>query len=155
MSPTARRSGGESQAPRLNGRSLCQPIPPRLLRAYRLTRYRAAGCEIRIGRRPPDALFTQLQSRTGTLLTAWNPLSWRMPDGWNARMQQRLRLRLRRFSVLEAEGSLKHWREAMLLIGGPPAQAVRLGRQFRQRAVVVLRQGARVRLVLLKHDEVR
>jgi hypothetical protein len=126
-----------------------QAIPPRLMRAYRLTRYRAAGCEIRIGHRAPNALFTQLQNRTGTLLTAWNPLSRRMPDGWNTRMQRRLRLRLQRAAVLEAEGSLQGWREAMLLVGGQPARAVRLARQFRQCAVVVLRQGARVRLIAI------
>jgi Protein of unknown function (DUF3293) len=126
-----------------------------VLRAYRLTRYHAAGCEIRIGRRAPDALFTHVQSRTGTLLTAWNPFSRRMPDGWNARIQQRLRLRLRRSSVLEAEGSLQRWHEAMLLVGGPPAPAIRLARHFRQRAVLVVRKGVKVRLVLLKHDEVK
>ena len=130
--------------------NLNQAIPPRILRAYRLTRYRAADHEIRIGRRSPDALFAQLQSRTGTLLTAWNPLSRRMPAGWNARMQRRLRLRLRRFSVLEAEGSLRGWHEAMLLAAGPPARALLLARRFRQRAVVVLRQGANARLYLLR-----
>jgi hypothetical protein len=127
-----------------------QRISPRLLRAYRLTRYRAVGYEIHIGQRVPDALFSQLQSRTGMLLTAWNPFSRRMPDGWNATMQGQLRQRLRRFSVLEAEGSLRGWREAMLLVSGPPERTIRLARQFRQHAVVALRQGARTRLILLR-----
>ena len=125
-------------------------IPPRLLRAYRLTRYRAGDCEIRIGRLVPDALFATIRSRTGTLLTAWNPLSRRMPDGWNARMQQRLQLRLRRYPVVEGEGSLHGWREAMLLVGGPPARAISLARRFRQSAVLVLRQGGKVRLILVQ-----
>ncbi len=50
-----------------------EAISPQLLRAYRLTRYRAGGCEIRIGRQAPDALFAAIRSRNGTLLTAWNP----------------------------------------------------------------------------------
>jgi hypothetical protein len=120
-----------------------------MLRAYRLTRYRANGCEIRIGRRAPNALFAAIDSRTGTLLTAWNPLSRRMADGWNERMQRRLKLRLRRRVVLDAEGSLHDWREEMLLVGGPAAPAIRLARQFRQRAVVTLRRGAPARLALL------
>ena len=124
-------------------------LPPRVLRAYRLTHYRAAGCEIRIGLRPSNALFAKLQSPTGTLLTAWNPFSQRMPDRWNVRVQQRLQLQLRRFVVLEAEGSLRGWREAMLLVGGPVAPAIRLARLFRQSAVVMLRRGSRVRLLLL------
>jgi hypothetical protein len=121
----------------------------RLLHAYRRTRYRAGGHQIRIGRRAPDALFAQLGTRTATLLTAWNPYSRRMPDGWNHRMQRRLRLRLRRFAVLDAEGSLHGWSEAMLLVGGPPPRAIRLARQFRQSAVVSLRRGAVARLILL------
>lgn len=126
-----------------------EAISPRLLRAYRLTRYRAGGCDIRIGRQAPDALFAAIRSRNGTLLTAWNPFSRRMPDGWNERMQRRLRLRLRRCVVLEAKGSLHGWREAMLLVGGPVAPRIALARQFRQSAVVMLRRGRPARLVLL------
>jgi hypothetical protein len=125
-------------------------IPPRLLRAYRLTRYRVADCKIRIGRRAPDTLFTLLRSPTGTLLTAWNPFSRRMPDGWNARMSRRLGVRLRRFVVLEAEGSLRGWSEAMLLVSGAPPRAICVARRFRQSAVLVLRRGGKVRLVLLR-----
>lgn len=45
---------------------------------------------VRIGRHAPTELFVRLRSRTGVFVTAWNPLSRRMPDGWNHRMQQRL-----------------------------------------------------------------
>ena len=124
-------------------------IPPRLLRAYRLTRYQAAGCEIRVGRRVPDALFERLGARGATLATAWNPGSRRMPDGWNRRMQQRLRQCLRRFTVIEAEGALRGWREAMLLVAGDPRPVARAAIRFRQRAVVFLRCGAAARLRLL------
>ena len=120
-----------------------------MLRAYRLTRYRAGGIEIRIGRRVPDALFQRLGARRATLLTAWNPFSRHMPTGWNERMQRRLRRDLRSFVVLDAEGSLHCWREAMLLAGGPPQPVIRLARRFRQSAVVELRRGARARLIQL------
>jgi hypothetical protein len=124
-------------------------IPPRMLRAYRLTRYRVGGAEIRIGFHVPDALFKCLGTRTATLLTAWNPFSRRMPTGWNQRMQHRLRRHLRRFVVLDAEGSLHGWHEAMLLSGGPPQPVIRLARRFRQSAVVQLRRSAKAQLIQL------
>jgi len=120
-----------------------------MLRAYRLTRYRAGDAEIRIGRRVPDALFDRLGTRTATLLTAWNPFSRHMPTGWNQRMQRQLRRHLRRLVVLDAEGSLHDWHEAMLLAGGPPQPAIRLARRFRQSAVVVLRRDAKAQLIQL------
>jgi hypothetical protein len=123
-----------------------EALPPRLARAYRLTRYSAGGYEISIGRRAPEALFTRLGARRATLVTAWNPGSRRMPDGWNRRMQARLRQCLRRSGVIEAEGSLGGWREEMLLVGGDPRPVVRLAGRFGQRAVVVLRRGDEARL---------
>jgi hypothetical protein len=126
-----------------------EPIPPRLTRVYRLTRYQAAGSEIRIGRRSPEALFERLDARGATLVTAWNPGSHRMPEGWNHRMQHRLQQHLRRFATLDAEGSLHGWREAMLLVFGDPRPVVRLATRFRQRAVVMLRRGQKARLWLL------
>ena len=81
-------------------------------------------------------------------MTAWNPRSRRMPEGWNRRMQQRLRQRLRRFTVVEAEGSLRRWHEAMLLVAGDPRPVTRLAILFRQRAVVRLRCALTVQLRL-------
>jgi hypothetical protein len=123
--------------------------PPLLLRAYRLTRYRAAGHAIRIDRLVPDALFDRLAVRAAVVLTAWNPRSRRMPEGWNRRMQQRLRQWLRRRVVVEAEGSLHRWHEAMLLVAGDVRPAIRLAARFRQRGVVILRRGQKARLRLL------
>src|SRR5215469_5596059 len=106
-------------------------IPPRLLRAYRDTLYHAKGCDVRIGRRAPDALFALLGSRVGTFVTAWNPRSRRMPEGWNRRMQRRLAERLRLSIVLPADGSLGGWHEAHLLVAGDPRPVLRLARIFR------------------------
>lgn len=117
-----------------------------LLRAYRETRYAAAGITVRIGRPVPGALRVEIGRRTGVLLTAWNPQSRRMPEGWNRRMQWRLRARLRGFATMTAEGSLRSWHEDMVLAVGDFARLLRLARVFRQRAVVVLRAGAKVAL---------
>jgi Protein of unknown function (DUF3293) len=107
------------------------------------------GVTVHIGRRCPDALFDRLNGRAAVLVTAWNPLSRRMPDGWNHRMQQHLRRHLRRLMVLEADGSLHRWREAMLLVVGDYRPCIRVAARFRQHAVVILRRGHRagVRLV--------
>ena len=124
-------------------------IPPRLLRAYQQTRYEAAGCVLRIGRRCPDAVFAHLHARTGALITAWNPFSQRMPDRWNQRMQRALADRLRRHPTRSATGSLHHWREAHLLVVADPRFVLRIARCFRQRGIVILRRGQQVRLALL------
>lgn len=125
---------------------MSEPIPPRLLGFYRRTSYRVGETDIRIGRRVPRCLFAQAGSRTAIILTAWNPRSRRCPDGWNHRMQRQLRQHLRRFPVIAAEGSLRQWREAMLLAGGPEAPLVRIAARFRQFAVVVLQRGQAARL---------
>jgi hypothetical protein len=129
--------------------TLTRAIPPHLLRAYRKTIYRAGSVDIRIGHRVPDALFARLRARSATLVTAWNPRSRRMPEGWNLRMQRRLRLCLRRFAVLDAKGSLHRWREAMLLVAGDPRPLVLLAARFRQRAVIILQRDQKARLRLL------
>ena len=50
-------------------------MPPRLLRAYRQTRYSAGGVVVLVGRRVPDALFAQVGAREAVFVTAWNPRS--------------------------------------------------------------------------------
>lgn len=126
-------------------------LHPALLRAYRATRYAVGTSPVRIGRRAPDLdtllrLFGQCQA---ALITAWNPLSRRMPEAWNHRMQHRLRMCVRRWTVREAAGSLGRWREAHLCVLADPRPCLVLARRFRQRAIVVLRRGQPVRLVVL------
>lgn len=122
-------------------------VTDRLLRAYLRTAYVSAGITVRVGHRAPDALPA---GRAAVFVTAWNPMSRRMPEGWNRRMQLRLRHRLRRFTVADAEGSLLRWHEAMLLVTGDPRPLIRIARIFRQRAVVVVRRGQPARLVLVQ-----
>ncbi|HET7880595.1 MAG TPA: DUF3293 domain-containing protein [Acetobacteraceae bacterium] len=124
--------------------------PARLLRAWRLTDYRIDGFVVRIGRRVPTTLFARLGSRSATLMTAWNPMSRRRPNGWNSQMQLRLRQHLRRLSSLEATGRLNQWYEPMLLVGGDPRRIIRIAARFRQLGVVVLRQGRAAQLFLVR-----
>lgn len=125
-------------------------MPARLARAYRQTEYSAAGCIVLIGRRTPDRLFQALGARSAVFITAWNPMSRRMPDGWNQQAQCRLRERLRRFGSVSADGTLGRWHEAHLLVAVPDMRRmVRLARIFRQRAVVVIQLGHPAKLVVL------
>ncbi|HVZ07173.1 DUF3293 domain-containing protein [Rhodopila sp.] len=127
-------------------------LPPRLLRAYRLTRYQAGGATARPGRCSPgmDRLLAGRGHRVATFVAADNPFSRRMADGWNRRMLARLHLAARRLPVVPATGSWRGWREAHLLILGDPRPAIRLARRFRQNAVVIVRTRQPARLVLLR-----
>jgi hypothetical protein len=118
-------------------------LSPRLLNAYRRTRYAAGPAEVRIGRRSPsmDRILAGHRARIGVFVTAWNPFSRRMPAGWNKRMQARLRERLRRCVMLAAEGVWRSWREDHFVVLTAPAFVLRLARQFRQAAVVIVRRG--------------
>lgn len=118
-------------------------VPPRLLSAYRRTRYVAGTVEIRIARRSlaMDELLTAYGVRAGVFVTAWNPRSRQMPVQWNRRMQDRLRDRLRRCLTLPAGGSWRLWHEEHFLVFAAPEFVRRLARQFRQAAAVVVKRG--------------
>ncbi len=126
--------------------------PPALARAYRQTRYRIGDITVRPGFRSAalDALLRRSATRTATLLGAWNPLSRRMPPGWNHRASRRLAPWLRRHAWLAAEGGLGRWHEAHVLLLAAPPPALVLARRFRQRAVLVLARGRPARVVLLR-----
>ncbi|MGA3401167.1 MAG: DUF3293 domain-containing protein [Acetobacteraceae bacterium] len=132
-------------------------VSPRLLRAYRATGYVVDGVVVRIGRRSPamDALLHRIGAPSGVFVTAWNPLSRAMPTGWNRRMQRCLSERLRRYASLPADGSLRRWHEAHLLVAADPRPVVRLARLFRQRGVVLVAPRHAARLVLLDWGEGR
>lgn len=120
-------------------------MTPALLRAYRATLYAVETIPVRVGRRAPG-----LDGHGPVvLLTAWNPLSRRMPLGWNHRMQLRLRAHLRGRAVREADGALREWREAHLAVRADPRWCAVLARRFRQRAIVVVRPRHPARLVFL------
>ena len=117
-------------------------LSPRLLIAYRLTTYEAAGATVRPGRRSAafDEVLLRHHSRTATFISADNPHSRRMPSGWNHRMRQSLHAAARRLRVMPARGVLRGWEEAHLLVLGDPRPAIRLARRYRQNAVVIVRR---------------
>jgi hypothetical protein len=120
--------------------------------AYARTAYEAAGAVARIGRRSPalDRLLRRLGARQGGFVTAWNPLSRRMPRGWNDRMLARLRQAARRLPLAEGLGRGQGWAERHLLVAADPRRVAVLARRFRQNAIVVVRLGGPARLRLLR-----
>ncbi|MBK1662209.1 DUF3293 domain-containing protein [Paracraurococcus ruber] len=124
----------------------------RLRRAYRASGYEAAGAVARIGRRSAalDALLRRMGVRDAAFVSAWNPFSRRMPEGWNARRHARLLAATRRCPRLEGWGGTAAWRERHLLLGGDARRGAVLARRFRQNAIVVLRRGQPARLVVLR-----
>jgi hypothetical protein len=125
-------------------------LRPTLLRAYRRTRYEAAGISIRIGRRcaAADRLLLSHGVRSAVLVSACNPFSRKMPHGWNQRMQQRLRQALRRHAILSGTGSLGRWSEAHWLVFGDPRPVQRLARLYRQNGIVIVRRGQTAQVVI-------
>lgn len=123
-------------------------VHPRLLRAFCVTEYRAAGATARIGRRSAavDQLLCTLGTHNGAFLTAWNPGARRWPLGKNLRMDRALRGWLRRIRVEPGVGSAPGWQEAHWLMATDPRRAVVLARRFRQAAIVVVRCGQTAKL---------
>jgi hypothetical protein len=100
-----------------------------------------------------DALLARIGARTAVFVTAWNPLSRRMPEAWNRRMQRCMSERLRRYASLPADGSLRGWHEAHLLVAADKRPIVRLARVFRQRGVVLVARLGPAQLVLLEWND--
>lgn len=127
-------------------------MPPRLLRAWRATRYEAAGAVARLGRRSPgvEAVLARLGVRAGGFVGAANPLGRRMPEGWNARAQARLRAAARRLPMAEGAGRGRGWAEPHWLLGGDPRRLAVLARRFSQAGLVVVARGRKARLVVVR-----
>lgn len=132
---------------------MTRALPPRLRRAFLATVYEAAGVEVRIGRRSPAmaALLARHGVRRAGFVTAWNPLSRRRPEGWNRRMQARLRQAARGRLLAEGHGRAGPWAEAHLLLAGDPRWLAVLARRFRQWAIVTLAPPGPARLRLSRY----
>jgi hypothetical protein len=123
--------------------------PARLATAYRGTIYGVGRVGVRIGAAAPalDALLDPHGARGAAFVTAWNPFSRRMPEGWNERMLGRLREAARRWVIGEGWGTGRRWRERHLLVVGDPRRLRALARRFRQTAIVVVAPRRSARLV--------
>ncbi len=127
------------------------PIHAALLNAYRDTAYALDGLTLRIGRRDAGLDAHLRGARHAALITAFNPFSRRTPSGRNRRAQRRLREAARRWVGGEAAAAPgTTWEEPMLVLRTDPRAAARLGRRFRQNAIVLLRPGAPPVLRLLR-----
>ena len=117
--------------------------------AYARTDYEAAGIVMRIGRRSTemDALLRAHAAWNAAFVTAWNPFSRRMPQGWNERMLARLRQASRGRVLAEGWGRGPSWAERHLLVAGDPRWIARLARRFRQNALVTVSPGRPARLL--------
>jgi hypothetical protein len=124
------------------------PTVTRLAKAFAASRYEVAGAVLRVGgRRGVDALLARLRAREAALLTAWNPLGRRRPEGANRHAQRALDTALHHVATLPAASGLGAWREEMRAVALPWARALRLARRFRQAAILALRRGAPARLL--------
>jgi len=121
----------------------------RLPNAYSQTAYEAAGIVVRVGRRSA-AMDDLLRGRRAAFVTAWNPMSRRMPRGWNDRMLDRMREAARGRIIAEGWGSARGWAERHLLVAGDPRWLATLARRFRQAATVVVAPGRPARLVMAR-----
>ncbi|MCW5619562.1 MAG: DUF3293 domain-containing protein [Burkholderiales bacterium] len=121
-------------------------------RAAQERAYRSMGMqcvEVRVGRRCAvlDRLLHRLGVREWLFITAWNPHSRPLPR-WRNRARQRALQRALRRNVRVLYCGLgvpddRSWRSEHSVFAGPVAagRARRLGRQFRQNAVVIGRRG--------------
>ena len=127
-------------------------LAPKLLRLYRRTDYVVDGrIHVAVGQRSreTDAMLTRLGARSGALITAANPHSRARPDAWNRRMTHSLARNAGGLPLLPAEGRLGGWREEGLFVCGDPGRLARLGRKFRQNALVLVEYGRPARLLFL------
>jgi len=118
---------------------------------YRRTLFQAGPVRAWVGRRSStaDAWLKAQGAREAAMLTAWNPMSRRHPEGWNTRRQQALREAARRLPRCEGWSGAKAWWEHNLLLAGDARRTVALARRFRQRAILVLRRGQPARIIWL------
>lgn len=133
---------------------------PSLATAYLAAVYSAEegpgrSIEIRCGERSAgvDRLLERHGFQDWAFVTACNPRSRRLDDGENAARMRRLQATLETAGriVLPGLGAARDgsWPEekSLLVLGMPEAEAVRLGADFEQHAIVVGRHGEPARLV--------
>ncbi len=123
-------------------------LKERLLQAYRKTSFfadtRVGRLELRIGSLCPrlEELLANLGARSWVYLTAFNPRSERLSDEENQNRHRRLVERVERlgFSAFPGEGVGDDgtWppERSLLVLGVDRRQAIDLGREFGQLAIV-------------------
>ena len=120
---------------------------------YAAVPYRVGGALVRVGRRSRemDQLLDEGSTRTGVIVTAWNPAGRKLPLAVNQRRAERLAERLRGLRTLPGANGEGRWHEdSLLVLTAPPRRIEALARLLGQDAVVLVRRGARARLRFLR-----
>ena len=121
---------------------------------YRQTTYQSDGIQIRIDKHHPilDNLLTINGCRSWAFLTAWNP------DGRLCNPEENYRANRQMLTVLQQKqyiiltgwgvGDDRKWapEASFLLLGIPEAEAISIGKAFKQRAIVIGNVGEPARL---------
>ena len=133
-----------------------------LVSAYRATDYVALGngsvVVIRIGHHSlvVDRLLAKVHVRNGAFITAWNPfskdLSLDANEHWNRELKRYLSARGFAFVDGEGRGKTGEWppEPSILAFGISRTEASRIGRRYRQNAIVYVRRGRPAELVMLR-----
>jgi hypothetical protein len=137
-------------------------MPSDLVSAYRATDY-VAYCDgrdfvVRVGRHSLiiDGLLARMKTRSGAFITAWNPFGKSHSAGVNAYWDRELKsyLSARGFAFLlgEGRGDIGDWspEPSVFAFGMSREQAASTGRRFRQNAIVYVRLGRPVELMMLR-----
>jgi len=130
-----------------------------LLNAYKATTYRVSDPEfdIRIGKLHPslDRFMEKSGHSTWAFITAWNPKSQELSIDENRARSQALtdRLKSHELSVYNALGipDKGDWtpEESLLILGIPRKQAIELGEELVQNAIVFGEFGKRAEILVL------
>ncbi len=130
------------------------PIGAQLARAWRITRFEAAGAVVRAGLRSRaiDQLLRRAGVRQASFVGAWNPCSRRAPGWRNDTALARLRAIAQRRGIAfhEGAGCAPGWCERHLLLLGDPRRAMVLAHCFGQHAAVMVRLHDRAWLRVLR-----
>ncbi len=126
--------------------------------AYENTSYNVFDppVSIRIGHRNTelDALLERRSHEEWAFITAYNPFSEILSDLENEERHHQLRKQIEQHSFFEGEGvgTNQSWKpeRSFLILGISETDAVKLGEDFQQNAIVVGRRKGQARLVLLK-----
>lgn len=130
------------------------------LQAYLKAEYRVLATpafSLRVGERSPELqhLYQTTPARTAAFITPYNPLGHLLSAHENLLRLQTLEARLAHLGLtslrvkgLDPDGKWPE-EEGVLVLGISQSEAIDLGREFRQNAILWCDADARVRLVLL------
>ncbi len=151
--------GGSAGGGRIGRIEALSDIHPELIMAYRNTRYEVLEpgmFTLRVDLPSPElwAAHAELRVRSSAFLTAWNPLGAARSGRVNDRARKRMEKNLRRFEIWRGRGDdpSGDWpgEESALVLGIGLRQAMRVGRKYRQNAIVWAGADAVPRLILLR-----